>query len=173
MPSSNELTVGRISGLFGIQGELKCDPSSAGRMLFSPGARFRATLPDGSAQEVELQTVREHKNRLLVRLSGVNDANAAQRYVGSTFHADRERIVLEPGEYLDRDLVDCVLYDAGGNALGTVSAVEHYPSSDMLIVNGKMVPMVSAFIKSIDVTAKCIVVDLPVGLLDDENAERA
>jgi 16S rRNA processing protein RimM len=93
--------------------------------------------------------------------------------VGSTFYADRDRIVLERGEYLDRDLVDCVLCDSEGNALGTVSAVEHYPSSDMLIVNGKMVPMVGAFIKSIDVAAKRIVVDLPAGLLDDENAEQA
>jgi ribosomal 30S subunit maturation factor RimM len=50
---------------------------------------------------------------------------------------------------------------------GTVERVEHYPASDMLIVGGKMLPMVKAFIRSIDPTSHSIVVaDLPPGLLD-------
>lgn len=170
--SNNELPVGRIAGIFGIRGELKCDPTSAGRMLFSPRTRLRLALPDGSSREIELSAVREHKGRLLIRLPGVESANDAQPYVGATFYADRGRIELDPGEYLDADLVGCVLYDPQEQVLGTVSAVEHYPSSDMLVVNGKLVPMVSAFIKSIDATGKRIDVDLPTGLLD-EGAEEA
>jgi 16S rRNA processing protein RimM len=170
--SNNELPVGRIAGLFGIRGELKCDPTSAGRMLFSPRERLRLQLPDGASREVELAAVREHKGRLLIRLPGVESANEAQPYVGATFYADRDRIDLEPGEFLDADLIGCMLYDERETMLGIVSGVEHYPSSDMLVVNGKLVPMVGAFIKSIDPKAKRIVVDLPAGLLD-ENSEQA
>lgn len=173
MPSSNnELPVGRIAGVFGIRGELKCDPTTAGRTLFSPRAAMRIALNDGTSREIQLAAVREHKGRLLIRLPGVESANDAQPYVGATFYADRSRIELEPGEYLDADLTGCMLVDVAGKALGAVTRVEHYPSSDMLIVNGKMVPMVGAFIKSIDVAARRIVVDLPAGLLD-ENAEEA
>lgn len=174
MPSSknNELPVGRIAGIFGIRGELKCDPTSAGRMLFSARAELRLQLPGGTSQDVKLAAVREHKGRLLIRLHGIESANDAQPYVGATFYADRDRIELEPGEFLDADLVGCMLYDLREHMLGLVSAVEHYPSSDMLVVNGKLVPMVGAFIKSIDVRAKRIVVDLPAGLLD-EGAEEA
>jgi len=173
MPSSsNELPVGRIAGIFGIRGELKCDPTSAGRMLFSAGAQLQLKLRDGSSREVELGSVREHKGRLLIRLHGVESPNDAERYVGGTFFAERERIELERGEYLDVDLVGCALADQSGRTLGTVTRVEHYPSSDMLVVNGKLVPMVAAFIKSIDMPAKRIIVDLPAGLLDD-NAEQA
>lgn len=173
MPSStNELPVGRIAGVFGIRGELKCDPTSAGRMLFSAGAQLRMQLGDGSTQDIELGAVREHKGRLLIRLHGVESANDAERYVGATFYAGRDRIELERGEYLDVDLVGCALVDSSGKMLGTVARVEHYPSSDMLIVNGKMVPMVGAFIKSIDTQAKRIEVNLPTGLLD-EGAEEA
>jgi 16S rRNA processing protein RimM len=174
MPSSNsELPVGRIAGIFGIRGELKCDPTSAGRMLFSPHTHLRLVLADASSQEVEVSAVREHKGRLLIRLRGVESANDAERYIGSTFYADRGRIELEKGEYLDIDLIGCTLYDSRDNMLGIVSAVEHYPSSDMLLVNGKLVPMIGAFIKSIDTRAKRIVVDLPAGLLDDDHAEEA
>jgi 16S rRNA processing protein RimM len=171
--SSNELPVGRIAGIFGIRGELKCDPTSAGRMLFLPHARLHIELADGSSQDVEISAVREHKGRLLIRLHGIESANDAQRYVGSTFYAERRRIKLERGEYLDVDLVGCMLYDPHDAMLGLVTAVEHYPSSDMLVVNGKLVPMVSAFIKSIDTPAKRIVADLPAGLLDDDRAEQA
>ncbi|HKU67259.1 MAG TPA: ribosome maturation factor RimM [Candidatus Baltobacteraceae bacterium] len=169
--SSNELPVGRIAGVFGIRGELKCDPTSAGRMLFSRRAHLRLAFAGGASQDVEIAAVREHKGRLLIRLHGVESANDAERYVGATFYADRERIELESGEYLDVDLAGCMLYDPQDKMLGTVSAVEHYPSSDMLVVNGKLVPMIAEFIKSIDVTAKRIDVDLPPGLLDDSAEE--
>lgn len=172
MPSSNnELPVGRIAGVFGIRGELKCDPTSAGRTLFSARAQLRAVLGDGSSQEVRLASVREHKGRLLIRLPGIETANDAQRYAGATLYADRGRIELQPGEYLDADLVGCELFDPSGKNLGAVTRIEHYPSSDMLVVRGQLVPMVGAFIKSIDVAAKRITVDLPTGLLDGEAEE--
>jgi 16S rRNA processing protein RimM len=170
MPSSNELPVGRIAGIFGIQGELKCDPTSAGRTLFSRGAHFRAQLASGVSRDVTIATIREHKNRFLIRLDGVESANAAEEYAGATFYADAERIILEPGEYLDRDLIGCELFDEAGKSLGKVAAVDHFPSSDMLIVRGKMVPMIKEFIHSIDTGAKRIDVSLPLGLLDDEDA---
>lgn len=172
MPSSNnELPVGRIAGVFGIRGELKCDPTTAGRTLFSARAQFRAVLKDGTTENLRLTAVREHKGRLLIRLPGIESANDAERYAGATFYADRTRIELEPGEYLDADLVGCELFDRSGKNFGAVTRVEHYPSSDMLVVRGQLVPMVGAFIKSIDIAAKRIVVDLPAGLLDGEPEE--
>lgn len=168
MPKSNEIPVGRIAGVFGIQGELKCDPTSAGRTLFSRGATFRVARKDGASADETIAAVREHKNRLLIRLQGVDSANAAELYTGATFYADAERIVLEPGEYLDRDLAGCELFALDGTPIGIVSGVEHYPSSDMLIVRGKMIPMIKEFIKKIDIDAKRIDADLPLGLLDEE-----
>jgi ribosomal 30S subunit maturation factor RimM len=39
----------------------------------------------------------------------------------------------------------------------------------MLVVNGRLLPMVRAFVKSVDTKTKEIVIDdLPVGLLDGE-----
>ncbi|HLI96316.1 MAG TPA: ribosome maturation factor RimM [Candidatus Baltobacteraceae bacterium] len=169
--STNELPVGRIAGVFGIRGELKCDPTSAGRTLFLPGAQLRLALSNGTSENVELAGAREHKGRLLIRLNGVESANDAQRYVGATFYADRDRIQLEAGEYLDADLIGCTLHDLRGNALGTVTAVEHYPTSDMLVVAGKLVPLIKEFITSIDLEAKSIVADLPPGLLDEHSEE--
>ena len=170
---SDELPVGRIAGVFGIRGELKCDPTSAGRTVFSNGVTLRFVDAQHVSRSVTIESVRDHKDRLLIRIEGISDASAAQSFVGGTFYADASLILLEANEYLDRDLVGCVLYDSAGKALGTVRSVEHYPSSDMLVIDGKLVPMIHQFIRSIDIAGKRITVDLPRGLLDDSEAEEA
>lgn len=169
-----ELPVGRIVGLFGIRGELKCDPSGAGRTLFSRGAQFAYEMAEGGRREVRIGSVRDHKGRLVVTLEGVDGADAAQAYVGGTLYAERARIEreLDAGEYLDVDLIGCTLFAVDGASLGVVEDVRHYPSSDMLVVAGKLVPMVKAFVREIDPENARIVVDLPPGLLDD-GAEEA
>ena len=164
------MPVGRIPGIFGIRGELKCDPTSAGRAVFSVGAEFRCDV-NGRSQNVRIATMREHKGRFLITLEGVNDATAAEAYAGATLYADRDRIELDPGEYLDVDLVGCVVRSAEGREYGPVQRVEHYPASDMLVVGGRMVPMVHAFIRSIDIEKKEIVVEIPGGLLDDDSEQ--
>lgn len=162
------MPIGRIAGLFGLRGELKCDPTSAGRAVFSAGARLRCET-DGRGEEVTIAGVREHKGRLLVVLAGVADATSAERFVGATFFAPREALDVEPGEHLDVDLVGCAVVGANGKSYGTVERVEHYPSSDMLVIGGHLLPMVRAFIRGIDTKKKKIIVDdLPQGLLDGE-----
>ncbi len=163
-----ELPIGRIAGLFGIRGELKCDPTSAGRAVFLAGARLRLEH-DGGSDVVTIESVREHKGRLLIALEEAPDATSAQPFVGATFFAPRDVLDVEPGEFLDVDLVGCSVIGADGRAYGAVERIEHYPSSDMLVINGRLLPMVRAFVKSIDVKKKEIVIDdLPTGLLDGE-----
>jgi 16S rRNA processing protein RimM len=161
----SDLPIGRIVGVFGVKGELKCDPTSAGRTLFVDGATLQCRLR-GESRDAVLTGVREHKGRLLLRLAGVETAEDAQALTGAIFHAQRDRLRLEPGEHFDADLVGCELFDSGGVSVGRVSAVEHYPASDMLIVGGKMIPMVREFIRAVDTARKRIQVELPEGLLD-------
>ncbi|MDQ2681424.1 MAG: ribosome maturation factor RimM [Candidatus Eremiobacteraeota bacterium] len=169
---NGELEVGRIAGLFGLRGELKCDPSSAGFSLFSVGARLRCERANLS-REVTLVEVREHKGRLLIRFDGCESANEAQPYVGASLFANTGEVTLEANEYLDRDLVGCRLVDPAGITLGTVTGVAHYPTADMLVVGSGLVPMIHQFIKGIDIGEKQITVELPIGLLDLNQAHEA
>lgn len=162
---ANEIIVGRIAGLFGIRGELKCDPTTTGRIVFSPGAVLRCERRDSSSS-IRVNAVRPHQKRLLLRIEGVDDATAAQAYVGSSLYAPRESADLAAGEYLDADLIGCSVAGSDGTPYGTVERVEHYPASDMLVVDGHFVPMVGAIVLNVDVDAKRIVIDPPEGLFD-------
>jgi 16S rRNA processing protein RimM len=166
MPNpASDVAVGRIAGVFGVRGELKCDPTSAGRTVISAGAQLRCRQRDVPST-IRIESARAHKGRLLIRISGVDDAEAAAAYAGAILFASRAEITLQAGEYLDDDLIGCAVYGIGGSAYGRVERVEHFPSSDMLVIEGRMVPMVAAIVTSIDLERRRIVIDPPEGLLD-------
>ena len=171
---TNNVLVARLVGLFGIRGELKCDSTPAGAPLITAGAEFSANLA-GAVRSLRLATVRPHAGRLLVRVDGYDDASAAQTLVGAELFSDSASVKLAPGEYLDADLFGCELIGPGGEALGRVVEVAHYPAQDVLLVGTRraIVPLVKAFIRDVDIAAKRISVDLPPGLLDDREAEEA
>jgi 16S rRNA processing protein RimM len=161
----NSVTVGRLAGAFGVRGELKCDPTSAGRTAIFAGANLRCER-DVESSVVRITAVRTHGRRLLLRIEGVEDADAAGKYAGALLFAAREQIALDAGEYLDDDLVGCIVADVRGKEHGAVERVEHYPSSDMLVVGGRMIPMVAAIVKEIDLERRRISIDPPAELLD-------
>jgi 16S rRNA processing protein RimM len=171
--TSSDLNGGRIVGVFGLRGECKIDATRLGADALAVGSVVRVRLADGSERDLRVRAARMHKGRPLATFEGFDDVNAAEALVGATLALDRADVVLSPGEYLDADLVGCVLVGLDDAPLGSVVAVEHYPSQDMLVVGAAraLVPLVAAFVKSIDIAAKRIVVDLPRGLLDDREAE--
>ncbi len=177
----NDANAGRVAGVFGLRGELKVAPSRIGDDALAAGVELRATLGDGSVRALRVRSLRRHQGRPLVSFDGVDDANAAEALVGATLAIDRGDVALGHGEYFDDDLVGCSLVDGDGVVLGEVSAVEHYPAQDVLIValprasreRRAMVPMVRAFVKAIDVSARRIGVELPPGLLDSQEADEA
>jgi len=171
-PQRSDRYAGRIVGVFGLKGELKCDPTSAGRTVFVAGARLRCEI-GGRSSQIEIASRREHKGRPLIRITGVDSAQSARRFVGANLYAPREAFVLSENEYLDEDLVGSTLIDRDGEVLGKVEAIEHYPAQDLLVVGAARIPMVRAFIVSIDPHAKRIKVNLPIGLLGPSQAEEA
>ncbi len=171
--TSSELNAGRIVGVFGLRGECKIDATRLGADALLPGSVLRVRLTNGSERDLRVRAARLHKGRPLAAFDGFDDINAAQALVGGMLALDRAAAVLSPGEYLDADLVGCTLVDSNGADAGDVVAVEHYPSQDMLVVGPArtLVPMVAAFVQSVDIARKRIEVDLPRGLLDDREAD--
>ncbi|GAC1547820.1 MAG: hypothetical protein NVS2B17_32260 [Candidatus Velthaea sp.] len=136
---------------------------------------MRAVLADGTQRELCVRAMRMHKGRPLASFEGFDDATAAEALAGATLSVERAAVALRDGEFLDTDLVGCMLVDEGGDEYGRVVAVEHYPAQDMLLVGERrsLVPLVSEFVKRIDVGKKSILVALPPGLVDDREAEQA
>jgi 16S rRNA processing protein RimM len=158
-----------------LRGELKLDASRVGDDALRAGLEATLHLPDGTERAVTIAAVRRQKNRPLLRIAGVDDANAATALVGARLSIARADAPLGAGEYFDADLIGCRLIDEAGEARGNVVDVTHYPHQDVLVVGAQraLVPMVRAFIARVDVDAKEIHVTVPPGLLDPAGADEA
>jgi 16S rRNA processing protein RimM len=104
-----------------------------------------------------------------VRLEGVADRSAAERWVGAEVLALREELG-EPGEdrFFWADLEGLPVVTVAGEAVGTVTGLYETGGVDVLVVTGprgeRLVPL--APYVEVDRGAGRIVVDPPEGLLD-------
>jgi 16S rRNA processing protein RimM len=170
-----DVNAGRIAGVFGLHGELKLDASRVGDDALRAGLAATLRLPDGTTREVTVAAVRRQKDRPLIRLTGIDDANSAAVLVGAQMTIGRDDAPLGEREYFDADLVGCRLLDEAGVERGVVVDVLHYPNQDLLVVGPAraMLPLVAAFIAGVDVARKEIRVSVPAGLLEPSEAEEA
>jgi 16S rRNA processing protein RimM len=161
--------------VFGLRGELKLDASRVGDDAMRAGLAVTLRLAGGEVRKMTIASVRRQRERPLIRLDGIDDANAAEALVGAAVTIARDDAPLGAGEYFDADLIGCRLLDEAGVERGTVVDVLHYPNQDLLVVGAAraMLPLVAAFIAAVDVARKEIRVTVPPGLLDPERAEQA
>jgi 16S rRNA processing protein RimM len=91
-----------------------------------------------------------------VRLAGCSSRAAAEALRGQELLVPD---VLEDGEYWASDLVGCSVVD-GSREIGVVSRMVALPSCEALEVGDVLIPLVRDAIRSIDITAARIDVDM-------------
>ena len=173
-----ELVVGRIAKAHGITGELVVevrtdDPElrfTAGRSL-----RLRPSR-DAAEREVVIESVRPHAGRLLIRLGGVADRDAAERLRGGLFVIDSADLppLPDPDEFYDHQLEGLEVRTLDGVEVGEVFEVLHTAGGELLSVRARsgselLVPFVAAIVASVSLTDRVIEIDPPPGLLDLES----
>lgn len=171
-----ELTVGRVVKAHGIGGEvvveIRTDDPAA---RFAPGNTLRAkNLRSGSEGSYVVADAREHGGRLLVRLAGVDDRDAADALRGSVFVVDSADLppIDEPDTYYDHQLEGLAVRTTAGQAVGVVAEVLHTAAGELLAVRRDpgndevLVPFVSAIVTSVSLDDRLVEIDPPDGLLD-------
>ena len=163
------VVVGRIGRPHGVKGaatiEVRTDEPDK---RFAVGARL---LTD-SGLDLTVASATWHSGRLLVTFEGYEDRTAVEQLRNALVSVDRpagERPE-DPEEFYDSDLEGCeVVVD--GAVIGVVREVSHLPGQDLLVVatldeREVLIPLVSAFVPQIDVSAKRIIITPPEGLLE-------
>ena len=157
------IQIGRIVGAFGLKGELKVDPMTDFLDRFQKGSRLRL-----NGDWVTVESVRMHKGRPLVKLSGIDDATAAEKLQWAYLEGEQQELELDDDEYLAEDLVGMQVFSVSGELIGEVDEVLAYPAQDILKVGEIMIPMVQQFIKEIDLEEEKITVELLPGMRPGE-----
>jgi 16S rRNA processing protein RimM len=171
-----ELVVGRVVKAHGIGGELVVeirtdDPAER----FAPGTTLRAKASrdrGAAARSYVVDSAREHSGRLLVRLAGVADRDAADALRGSLFIVESDDLppIDEPDTYYDHQLEGLRVRTVTGTDVGVVTEVLHTGAGELLAVKGDsgevLVPFVGAIVTSVSLEDGTVDIDPPDGLLD-------
>jgi 16S rRNA processing protein RimM len=171
-----ELVVGRVVKAHGVTGELVVDARTDDpEARFAPGIALRARASrnrGGQDRSFVVESARDHGARLLVRLAGVTDRDAADALRGSLFVIDSDDLppIDEPDTYYDHQLEGLRVRTTTGQDLGVVAEVLHTAAGELLSVKRDsaelLVPFVSAIVTSVSLGDGTLEIDPPEGLLD-------
>ncbi|MGY4710039.1 ribosome maturation factor RimM [Mycolicibacterium sp. CBM1] len=175
-----ELVVGRVAKAHGITGELVVDVRTDDPDdRFAPGNRlWLRPSRAGGGREVVVESSRPHGARLLVRLDGVSDRNAADALRGNLFVVDSAKLppIEDPDEFYDHQLEGLAVRTVDGAEVGSVIEVLHTAGGELLSVRTGddaelLVPFVSAIVTSVSIADGIVEIDPPAGLLDLDGLE--
>jgi 16S rRNA processing protein RimM len=168
-----DLVVGRVVRAHGLTGEVVVDiRTDDPDTRFAPGTILRSRVKAGPDQSYTVDAAREHGGRLLVRLGGVADRNAAESLKGTLFVVDSADLppIEDPDEFYDHQLEGLRVVTTTGTPVGSVVEVLHTAAGELLSVRtgeGEvLVPFVSAIVTSVSLADKTIEIDPPDGLLE-------
>ena len=160
------LEVGQIVNTFGIKGEVKVTPFTDDINRFDDLKKvYVKTRKESKLYKVE--SVRYHKNMVLLKLEGINNPEDAELLKNSFLEIDREdAIPLEEGQYFIVDLIGLDVYTDEGNFLGKVDDIYNTGANDIYVVKdelGKQVllPGIKEVIKEVKLEDRIIVHLIP------------
>ena len=159
----SRVEIGGIARAHGIRGEVVIvthDPDS------DTLAAVDTIYVGGSKRKIV--EARDTQRGWLVQLEGVATRNDAEALRGQVVEVDREQLELGDDDVLLADLVGCTVRKLDGAAWGTIAEVIAGPMQDLLVIHDgeieRMLPLVDAFVTSIDIAARVVTVDPPEDL---------
>lgn len=167
---SDFLEVGQIVNSYGIKGFFKVVPFTDDITRFDD----LETIYIEKNKKLEKKTIEEvkyHKNLVLLKIKGIDDINDTEQYKNCMLKIERKDAVKLPeNTYFITDLMGIEVYTEENKLLGNIVDIFPTGSNDVYVVKdelGKQVllPAIGEVIKSVDISAKKMIVKLIPGLV--------
>jgi len=162
--SNKRVCVGVVTGAHGLRGLVRVRPFTA--VPEDVAAYGPVESGDGARSFVLEIRNRTGKGQLLVAIDGVADRTAAEALKGTQFFVSREKFpAADEDEFYFTDLLGLAVVGQGGEAVGTVRAVENFGGGDMLEIDDarggvSTIPFTRAAVPEVDIATGRVVVDV-------------
>ena len=127
-------------------------------------------------QEYEIEKVRYQQHMVILKLTGIDDRNAAEAMKNKDiFITEDDLLELPEDTFYIRDLIGLSVIDIEEDkTIGKIKDVLQPSSQDIYVVklaSGRdaMIPVVSEFVKEVSLEEGYVKVRLIEGMIDDEN----
>lgn len=166
--------VGYVRSAHGIRGEVAVK-LFAGRADWRADVATLELLPDGARElrSFGIESIRPHKDGLLIVFAGVGDRDAAEALKGALVYISDDLLEAPAGEAIFlKQILDFTVVDSEGQVLGQIIDFATNGAQDLLVLRRAsndrraLVPFVDAFITAIDFDARRVIMELPDGLLE-------
>jgi 16S rRNA processing protein RimM len=170
--TDRRIEVGRVAGSHGVGGQIRVKPYSndPSGLLAVRTVRLSAKGGGGAKRvgDFAVKTAKSQGGFAVFSLGGIDTPEEAKEWSGALVSVPWEELPpLEEGEYYVADLIGCEVVDAEGVRVGELVGVEEGPAHDWLVIRREegesLLPMVSEFVREVDVAGRRIVVAPPVG----------
>ena len=170
-PGSDLVLIARAVKTHGLKGEVVAELLTDFPERFEDLDEVVLVSPDGEQKNVSIEDFWFQKDRVVLKLDGYDDVDAARSLIGYVFAVpESDRVQLEEDEFYDWELEGCTV-KVGDESIGQVRSVMKTGGTDVLVIGDeagkeRLVPLAAPIVVKIDPAAKTIVVDPPEGLLD-------
>ena len=170
MDKEASFTIGKVTGVHGLNGNLKVWSFAQSIDTFSPGRSVLLKSEEDLGKFYTITQAKAHKKGVLLSLLGVDSRNLAQDLIGKEILIDRDQLP-EPEEdtWYWQDLLGLDVIDHQKGFIGKITDIFPTGANDMLVVTDKttgkkeetLVPMHKHFVKSIDIEKNSVITTLP------------
>ncbi|HNY27336.1 MAG TPA: ribosome maturation factor RimM, partial [Candidatus Sumerlaeota bacterium] len=162
------------AGLSAVRRPAAPVPSPDSSKPSAPVTPVAGKAPLRAPEPVRIESVRFHAGYALVFLEGVDSVEAAERYRDCLFGLPVEQLPAgEPDSYYHHQLEGLRVVTVQGALLGVIERIEENPAHEQLVVRPAepgaplfRIPMVQAFVRTVDLEAGQILVEIPDGLIE-------
>ncbi len=165
---NNYFVIGKIVNTQGIKGELRVVPTTDEPERFKLLDSIFAQSKDICA-EYEIESVRYHKQFVLLKLKGIDDMTSAEKLKGCEVKISEDKALpCGKDEYYIRDLYDMEVVTDTGENLGLITDIIFTGANDVYVVKNEqneiLVPAIKQCILNVDTANKKMTVRLLEGL---------
>jgi 16S rRNA processing protein RimM len=166
MDRGDSFTIGRVTGVHGLNGKLKVWSFAQSLETFRPETPVLLQSDDGHGKAYTIVQALPHKKGVLLTLEGVDTRELAENLVGLEILIDRDQLPEpEPDTWYWQDLLGLDVEDHGRGCIGKITDIFPTGANDVLVVTGEtgeiLVPMHRNFVASVDMEKKILFTTLP------------
>ena len=170
------LTVGKIVNTQGIKGEVRVISSTDfPKKRYQKGAQLTLFRDKQEPLLLTIDSHRKHKTFDLLSFDGYPSINDVENFRDGILKVAEENLTdLAENEYYYYEIIGLTVVDEAGKVLGKIKEILAPGANDVWVVDRKgkadlLLPYIESVVKKIDLDKQQVMVELPEGLLEDEN----
>ena len=170
LSSQEKIAIGFVSRVRGIKGEMVIYPLTDDLKRFSKVSKVFIFL-SGKYQIFNIKSSRRFKDRVLVKLAGIDTPEDAKKLVNCYLEIEKKEVPpLPKGRYYIFDVVGLKVKTVKSEDFGEIKEVIRYPANDVYVISHKGkeydLPATKEIIKEIDLKKRVMVIQPLPGLWD-------